>query len=211
MPRPEDELIPTRVSLLGRLKDWQDKAGWQEFFDTYWKLIYGVARQGGLNDAEAQDVVQDTMASVARHMPNFHYNPALGSFKGWLLNMTRWRITDQLRKRVPMAEFSWHANESTTSSDTNPVEQMPDPASLNVETYWEAEWEENLLRAAIANVKRHVDPEKFQVFDLYAQKGLGAEKVAGIFGISIDQVYLIKHRVTDAIKDEVRRLEKGPT
>src|SRR5438094_7182452 len=81
MPRPEDELIPTRVSLLGRLKDWQDQAGWQEFFDTYWKLIYGVARQSSLNDAEAQDVVQETMASVARHMPKFVYNPALAHSK----------------------------------------------------------------------------------------------------------------------------------
>jgi len=211
MPRPEDELIPTRVSLLGRLKDWQDQAGWQEFFDTYWKLIYGVARQSSLNDAEAQDVVQETMASVARHMPKFVYNPAIGSFKGWLLNMTRWRITDQFRKRVPMAEFSAGAHDSTTGTQTNPVEQMADPASLNLETLWEVEWEENLLSAAIDKVKRHVDPEKFQVFDLYAQKGLAPEKVAAIFSISVDQVYLIKHRMTDAIRDEVRRLEKGPT
>src|SRR5437762_11201768 len=100
------------------------------------------------------------MASVARHMPNFAYNPALGSFKGWLLNMTRWRITDQLRRRVPMAEFSWHANESTAGSETNPVEQMPDPASSNLETLSKTQWEDNLLRAAIAKVKRHVDPEK---------------------------------------------------
>src|SRR5438105_3728019 len=125
MPRPEEELIPTRVTLLDRLKDWQDP-GWQEFFDTYWKLIYGVARQSALNDAEAQDVVQETMASVARHMPGFAYDPTIGSFKGWLLNMTRWRITDQLRKRVPLAEFSGGANESTTSTGTNRLEQMPD-------------------------------------------------------------------------------------
>ena len=67
------------------------------------------------------------------------------------------------------------------------------------------------MMAAIAKVKRRVDPEKFQVFDLYTQKGLPAEKVAEIFRISIDQVYLIKHRITDAIKDEVRRLEKQVT
>ena len=209
MPRPEDELIPTRVTLLGRLKDWQDP-GWQEFFDTYWKLIYGMARQSALNDAEAQDVVQETMASVAKHMPRFVYNPAIGSFKTWLLNMTRWRIIDQLRKRVPVAEFSARANESTTSSETNPVDQMPDPASLNLDAVWEAEWEDNLLSAAMAKIKRQVDPEKFQIFDLYAQKGLAPEKVADIFGISIAQVYLIKHRMTDAIRDEVRKLEKGP-
>ena len=37
-----DELIPTRRSLLSRLKDWDDQDSWKEFFDTYWKLVYGV-------------------------------------------------------------------------------------------------------------------------------------------------------------------------
>src|SRR6185503_15772399 len=53
-----DSLLPTRRSLLSRLRDWQDDAGWREFFDTYWRLIYNVARKSGLADAEAQDVVQ---------------------------------------------------------------------------------------------------------------------------------------------------------
>src|SRR5213592_2844159 len=104
MPEHRDELIPTRASLINRLKNCQDQSSWQEFFDTYWKLIYGVARKAGLTDAEAQDVVQETMASVSKHMPTFKYDPAIGSFKAWLLNMTRWRITDQLRKRRPEAD-----------------------------------------------------------------------------------------------------------
>jgi hypothetical protein len=103
MAEPMDELIPTRATLIQRLKDWQDQSSWQDFFDTYWKLIYGVALKGGLTAAEAQDVVQETMISVAKHMPTFEYDPAIGSFKTWLLNMTRWRITDQLRKRGPFA------------------------------------------------------------------------------------------------------------
>jgi len=61
-----DDLLPTRLSLLARLKDWQDQQSWREFFDTYWKLIYSVAIQAGLSDAEAQDVVQDTLVSVAK-------------------------------------------------------------------------------------------------------------------------------------------------
>ena len=55
-----DSLLPTRQSLLSRLRDWQDQDGWREFFDSYWRLIYNVARKSGLGDAEAQDVVQTT-------------------------------------------------------------------------------------------------------------------------------------------------------
>ncbi|HEY3913650.1 MAG TPA: sigma factor, partial [Verrucomicrobiae bacterium] len=71
MAKNEDELIPTRATLLERMKDWGDQDCYQEFFDTYWRLIYGVARKGGLSDAEAQDVVQETMVSVAKQMPTF--------------------------------------------------------------------------------------------------------------------------------------------
>jgi hypothetical protein len=52
-----NELIPTRESLLSRLKNWEDRDSWEDFFDTYWKLIYGTARKAGLTDAEAQDIV----------------------------------------------------------------------------------------------------------------------------------------------------------
>src|SRR5256885_17130220 len=76
---------PTRQSLLSRLKDLGDQQSWRDFFDTYWKLIYSAALQAGLTDAEAQDVVQDTVLSVAKKMPDFTYDPAVGSFKRWLL------------------------------------------------------------------------------------------------------------------------------
>lgn len=36
----DEDSIPTRKSLLGRLKDWEDQESWHVFFDTYWKLIY---------------------------------------------------------------------------------------------------------------------------------------------------------------------------
>src|SRR6188472_4115314 len=99
-----DELIPTRATLIQRLKNWQDQSSWQDFFDTYWKLIYSVALKGCLTEAEAQDVVQETMLSVAKQMPSFKYDPSVGSFKSWLLTLTRWRIIDQFRKRGPIAD-----------------------------------------------------------------------------------------------------------
>ena len=64
------EFIPTRASLLSRLKNWDDQDSWKDFFDTYWKLIYAAALKSGLSDAEAQDVVQDTVVSVAKKCRN---------------------------------------------------------------------------------------------------------------------------------------------
>ena len=209
MAEPMDELIPTRATLIQRLKDWQDQSSWQDFFDTYWKLIYGVAMKGGLTGAEAQDVVQETMISVAKHMPTFKYDPAVGSFKTWLLNMTRWRITDQLRKRGPLAAGQSVADDTATGTRT--VDKVVDPAGRDLDALWDAEWEKNLLDAALAKVKRRLDPQKYQIFDLYVNKEWAPEKVAATFGISIDQVYLAKHRTTEMIKEEVKKLEQKVT
>jgi RNA polymerase sigma-70 factor (ECF subfamily) len=205
MPAPGDPLHQTRATLIMRLKNWQDQASWQEFFDSYWRLIYGVARKAGLSDAESQDVVQETMVAVANHMPNFNYDPKVGSFKAWLLNMTRWRILDQFRKRRTVDPTPGREEDSETTSFIN---RVADPTGGHFDKIWEQEWQENLLAAALDHVKRRMDPQKYQIFDLYVNKGWSPEKVAQSFGIPVDQVYLAKHRVTAAIKSEVQRLEK---
>ena len=65
-----EDPIPTRYTLLSRLEDRGDQDSWKDFFDTYWRLIYSVALKSGLTEAEAQDVVQETIISVARDIQN---------------------------------------------------------------------------------------------------------------------------------------------
>src|SRR5262249_23403395 len=98
-----DSLLPTRQSLLSRLRDWQDNDGWREFFDMYCRLIYRVARQAGLDDATAQDVVQNTFIYLSRRMPKFHYDRTRGSFKSWLRCVARSRIS-AIRRRAQANE-----------------------------------------------------------------------------------------------------------
>jgi RNA polymerase sigma factor (sigma-70 family) len=202
--RNEDDVIRTRATLLERMKDLNDQASWQEFFDIYWKLIYGVARKAGLSDAEAQDVVQETLSAVAKNMPGFTYNPAIGTFKAWLLTLTRWRIVDQFRKRGPLV--SHHLPGTSTRTDT--IERIPDEQSLDWDAIWEADWEKTLLDAAMTHVQRRLDPQKFQIFDFYVNREWPPEKVARTFNVSVNQVYLVKNRVTELLREEFRRLEQ---
>ena len=51
LPEPgTDSFLPTRQSLLSRLRNCQEQAGWREFFDAYWRLITNVARKSSLAD-----------------------------------------------------------------------------------------------------------------------------------------------------------------
>jgi RNA polymerase sigma-70 factor (ECF subfamily) len=201
----DDEVLRTRVTLLNRMKVWDDQSSWQEFFDIYWKLIYGFARKAGLTEAEAQDVVQETMVSVAKHMPTFKYDPAIGTFKAWLLTLTRWRIVDQLRKRGPLIA---HQPNDADTARTATIERIADEKSPDVNSLWEADWEKTILETAMDRVKRHLDPQKIQIFDFYVKREWPPEKVAETFKVTVNQVYLVKNRVTEMLRAEVERLEQ---
>ena len=206
MAQMADELIPTRTTLLERLKDWQNDSSWQIFFDTYWKLIYGIALKGGLTKEEAQDVVQETMLTVAKQMPNFKYDGKAGSFKSWLLNTTRWRIADQFHKREAVAVSHSSSDEADTGTKT--ADKVLDPAIQEMDALWDAEWEKNLLDAAITKVKRRLDPQKYQIFDFCVNKEWPPEKVAETFSIPVAQVYLAKQRATEMNREEEMKMEK---
>ena len=205
-PPDEGETLATRASLLGRLKDFDNQPIWQEFFNTYWRLVYSTALKAGLLPEEAQDAVQDTFVAVAKHIADFRYDPARCSFKSWLLLITRQRIIWQLRKRPTGAAPMAHRPGEATRTST--IERIPDEASRNLEAHWDAEWENNLMAAALEAVKRQVKPKQFQIFDLCALQGWPTQDIVRLLKVSAAQIYLAKHRVGALLKKELRRLAK---
>jgi RNA polymerase sigma factor (sigma-70 family) len=201
-----EDPIPTRYTLLSRLEDRGDQDSWRDFFNTYWWLIYSVAIKSGLTEAEAQDVVQETVISVARDIHKFKRDRTLGSFKGWLRNITRWRIADQFRKRT----CALRTDDTKTGEDLPrpDVEEIPDLAGEAAESVWNGEWQANLLKAALETIKRSVREEHYQIFDLYVLQQWPAQKAARALGVNVGLVYLVKYRISALLKREVRRLEK---
>jgi RNA polymerase sigma-70 factor (ECF subfamily) len=211
-----DELLPTRQSLLSRLRKWDDHESWREFFGTYWRLIHGLALKCGLTESEAQDVVQETMLSVAKQMPEFRYDPALGSFKGWLLQITRRRIADQMRKRRPLGAHAASSPPKTSGSQapeqdpgdrTATVERVPDPTGAALEELWDLEWQSNLLNVAMERIRRRVAAKQFQMFDLYVTQEWPMELVTSTLGVNAAQVYMAKMRVGRLLRREIRTLK----
>jgi len=200
-----DDTIPTRISLIRRLKNWDDQASWQLFFNTYWRLIYGLARQSGLRDAEAQDVVQETVISIAKKMGRFKAGRQYGSFKAWLRRITRRRIIDQFRKRQHAPD---EQGVSEREDGTPVVNRLADPACLSLEAVWQEEWERNLLHVALENVKQKVASKQFLLFHQQVIKEWPPKKAAEKYGVSLAQVYMAKYRVAALVKKEVRTLEK---
>ena len=206
IPTPDDNELEklaarTRRSLIMRLGDWKDQRSWDEFYRTYWRLIYSVAIKAGLREDEAWDVVQETVLTIAKQSLKNTYDPERGSFKMWLWNVTRWRINDQFRMRGKA-----HAPNNGTDdgkSTREPVENVPDTSDNNFTEIWEREWQQNIMKAALERVKVRVSPRQFQIFDYNVLQGLSATEVRRRLGVSMAQVYLAKHRVGTILKNEI--------
>ena len=72
----------------------------------------------------------------------------------------------------------------------------------------ELDGKKNLLAAALERIKSRVDPEQFQIFDLYCLEDWPAQKVARTLGVSLGRVYLAKHRIGALLKKELKKLER---
>lgn len=217
MKPPSGSSLETRPSLLHRLKHGDDPESWQAFYRVYGGLIRFFAEKASLTPDEADEVVQETAIGVARRLPDFVYDPKVCRFKTWLLNLVRWRIQDQLRKRrrnggmdggLLGAPDEACTPRSDDSSGTAIIEHIPDPAVPEFGAEWDAAWERNLLAQAMEGVREQIEERQFQVFDLNVSKGWSPAEVARTLGISVARVYLTKHRVSALLKKEVRRLEE---
>src|SRR5262245_21470204 len=207
MVDPKDDSYPTRSSLLERLKNTSDQQSWQEFNDVYRGLIFRFALKAGLTETEAEDVAQETLIAAAKNLPDFRYDPEACSFKTWLLNLTRWRITDQFRHRQATSAPKTTRAITDDTARTATVERVPDPTGVPLELLWDQEWEAALLHAACDKIKARVDLKQWQMFDLYVLKQWSVREVAGALGVSVGRVYLAKHRVSTLLKKEVTKLK----
>lgn len=200
----QDELIPTRQSLLERLKDAADDDSWRTFFETYWRLIYFTGLKAGLTEAEAQDLVQETVISVFKSMERFEYVRKNGSFKAWLLRLTHWRILDQLRNRQKNLA---NLRRPGAETQTDPLEKIPEPPLRDVEVAWNQEWTNSLTQAAVEKVKAKVNPRHWQIFELHTFQEWPIRRITAALGVSSAKVYLVNHRLKKALRKEFNALE----
>ncbi len=200
------DLIPTRGSLLSRLKNWEDNESWRSFFETYWRLIYNFSLRNGLTHEEAQEAVQETVVAVAKSIGKFQYDPKVCRFKTWLLSVTRSKIANQLARRARQPA-RWDDVQPSDSGSTPLLNQMPEGRTDPQEQTWDEEWQKNLMDAAISRVKRRVSIEQYQMFDLFVLKRWSAGDVAKTLGVTIGHVYVAKHRISKLIRKEIEALE----
>ena len=206
--KPQLDLIPTRGSLLSRLRDWGDQESWRDFFHSYWRLIYEVALKAGLSDAEAQEVVQETVISVAKQMPGFRYDPA----RGQVQRLAAANHPPAHCRPGAQADAGQRRRGVVIRSrrcTPEQIESVLDPAGSGLEAIWAEEWERHLLQRG---GREHQEAGQARSITscstcTWFRNGRCARSRIRS-GVNAGQVYLAKHRISSLLKKEIARLEK---
>ena len=189
----------TQLSLLARIRDPRDGAAWAEFVEVYAPLVYGLGRRHGLQDADAADLTQEVLRSVARAAPRFAYDPRRGTFRGWLFTLAPRRLYDFLARRRRQEQ----ASGGTTVQQV--LDEQPDRGE---EERWNQDVEQERFRWAAEQVRPQVTAATWQAFWRTAVEGESGKDVAAALGLSVAAVYLAKSRVMARLKEQIKLLQE---
>lgn len=194
-----DELESTRRTLILRVQGGGDGQAWSEFVEIYTPVIYRLVRRQGLQDADAADVTQEVFRTVARSVAGFRFDPAGGSFRGWLYAVARTRLCDfhaSRRKQV------------LGSGDTAVGDRLahePDREDWN--EVCEREYQASLFRWAARQIQDQFTEKTWKAFWQTNMEGKGTREVAGALGISEGAVYIARSRVLARLREKIREIE----
>jgi RNA polymerase sigma factor (sigma-70 family) len=190
----------TRVTLLTRIRDGRDVDAWREFVHIYGPVVYRFARNRGLQDADAADLMQDVLRSVARNAGKLEYDPNKGTFRGWLYTVTRNKIYNFLsgQRHRPRGTGDADAHERL---DATPAREEEGP-----DAEWEKEYQRRLSARAMELVKDEFQPATWQAFWGTAVDGKAAAEVGAGLKMSPGAVYVAKSRVLARLREEVKRM-----
>lgn len=192
-------LLETRASLILRLPDAADVAAWDEFVGIYGPVVYRVALGRGFQAADAQDLVQEVMLSVARSVEQWLDRSDRGKFRPWLLRIARNQAFDQINARATR----------TLGTDGSEAEKVIANLSAHNELSSELDldYERTVFRWAAEQVRTSVADHTWQAFWLTRVEGLSVEESAHKLGLRPGNIYFARSRVMARIKEHVGKYE----
>jgi RNA polymerase sigma-70 factor (ECF subfamily) len=194
-----DDPLRTRLSLLARLENPEDQAAWAQFVELYGGLVYGFARDRGLQDADAADLTQEVFLDIARTAGRWRYDPKQGPFRAWLYGVTRHKLARFLQRRgsQPLGTGDSNARER--------LDQEPSPGD-DLEELWEKEFQQQLFRVACSHIRDRFAPATWEAFWRTAVQGESPAAVAADLGLSAGAVYVARSRVLARLTEEIGRM-----
>jgi RNA polymerase sigma-70 factor (ECF subfamily) len=188
----------TRQSLLLRAQTGEENA-WKDLTALYRPLIIGWLNRQGVPARDLEDLSQDILLSVVKHLPAFEHSGRRGAFRCWLRAIVCSRTTDYWRAADPATAASGG------SGATAALQELADPDS-DLNRRWDEEHDRYVLDCLLDLVEQEFEPTTLRAFRRLALEGASGAETAQELGLSVAAVYVAKSRVLQRIRQEAEGL-----
>ena len=178
----------TRSSVIRAVADTENEAAWQRFFDLYAGFVFSIARSKGLNDTDADDIVQMVFVDLMRNLPSFMYDREKGRFRPYLAALVKWRVIDRLKAVRRDADLK--ADFMEEAKATGPGD----------DEFADREWQAVAMDHALRRIKSSVRPEHYAAFVASTVEGQDTETVMKLYKLSRDNLYQIRKRLSERLR-----------
>ena len=193
----------TRASLLLRLQDAADVEAWDSLVAVYGPVVFRMARRQGFQAADADNLVQEVLISVARSVSQWLERKDRGSFRAWLLRIARNQAINLLT-RVATRPFELDGEEAERRLDTL---QAPDG---ELSSQFDLEYRREIFQWAADQIRTSVAETTWQAFWLTHIQGIGIAEAADRLGVKVGNIYFARSRVMSRLRVLVKQFEVDP-
>jgi RNA polymerase sigma-70 factor (ECF subfamily) len=188
----------TRQSLLLRAQTGEASA-WNNLTALYRPLILGWLNRQGVPAGDLEDLSQEVLLSVVKHLPGFQHSGQRGAFRAWLRTIVCSRTADY-----------WRAIDADTqasggSGATAALQQIADPDS-ELNRQWDQEHDRYVLHCLLDLVEEEFEPITLKAFRRLALDGVSGAEAAQELVLSVAAAYVAKSRVLARIRQEAEGL-----
>ena len=178
----------TRSSVIRAVANTENEAAWQRFFDLYAGFVFSIARSKGLNDTDADDIVQMVFADLMRNLLSFKYDREKGRFRSYLAALVKWRVIDRLKAVRRDADLKAGFMEEVKETGQGDEE------------FADREWKAVAMDHALRRIKSSVRPEHYAAFVASTVEGQDTETVMKLYNLSRDNLYQIRKRLSERLR-----------
>jgi RNA polymerase sigma-70 factor (ECF subfamily) len=191
----------TTTALLEALRAAEDSPMWAPFVERYGPILEAIGRRLGLDREDAADVAQQALIEFVRDMRAGRYDRDRGRLRSWLVSIAEYRARD-LRRRAAVRGRGRVPLEGATES-------LRADLRAELEAVWADEERKVIAAAAWREVQANarIDRRTLQAFELVALRGVPPEEAARTCGMTVDSVYVAKHRVAMRLRRAVESME----
>lgn len=193
------ESIHTTTELLAGLHQSGNGAAWNEFDRRYRPILVGFLRRMGLNETDAADVAQETLACFVEDYRDRKYDREQGRLRSWLIGIAKCRLADMRRSAGRRRELR---GESAI---------VGLPENTDVDAVWDAEERRFVFEQAIGELRQttRFTDRTMAAFERIALRQEPIESVTAELGLTPQEIYNVKNRVVEKLRSIVKKYEDG--